>query len=151
MEEACCKDCFGAFNVLSIVDQKGECTVEVEELLHECVAGSLLAEEGESAGDGYANADHVLEALGGEPVDFAEREAVSSSGLLELLGGNFAGLEDAKDLLGRLLDCWVESCHPMVDVRRCPSFRDVVLEGWLWWLQDVCQYWRFVCWWIGWR
>ena len=48
------------------------------------------------------------------------------------------------------MDCGVESGDPMLDVGVCPAVRDVVLQGWVWRLQDVS---RLVCWWgwwVGW-
>ena len=62
-------------------------------MLHGGVAGLLLAENSESAADGCAHADQVLQTADGESVDATEWEAIASGGFLQLLCGDFACLE----------------------------------------------------------
>ena len=79
--------------------------------------------------DGSAHADDVLEALYRELVNPNQGEAVAGSGLLKLIGGNLAGLEQAQDFLSCLLYFGFKSTHPLLDGGRGPGFWGVVLEG----------------------
>ena len=64
-------------------------------MLHGGMAGLLLAENSESAANGCTNADEVLETADGQAVDTAQRKAIASGCLLQLLCGDFACLEQA--------------------------------------------------------
>ena len=51
----------------------------------------------------------MLQAFDRKFVDPAQGEAVTGSGLFQLVGRDFAGLEQAQDFLGGLLDFLVQS------------------------------------------
>ena len=150
MDKACGKNGFGSVDVLGVVNQNGKCMVQVEKVLHGGVAGLLLAEDSESAADGCPHTHQVLQATDGEAIDPVKREAVACGGLFQLLGSDFACLQQAQNFVGCFLDGGVEGGDPVLDIRVVPAIWDVILQGWVWRLQDVRKDGWFVCWWSGW-
>ena len=63
-----------------------------------------LAAECEAARNSGPHAHNVLEAFDREFVDSNQGEAIAGRGFLELVGGDFALLEEPQDLLGCFLD-----------------------------------------------
>ena len=147
MDKACGEDGFGSVDVLGVVDQNG---MQVEEVLHGGVAGLLLAEDSESAADGCPHTHQVLQASDGEAIDPVQWEAVTCGGLFQLLGGDFACLQQAQNLISCFLDGGVEGGDPVLDIRVVPAVWDVILEGWVWRVQDVRQDRWLGRWWSGW-
>ena len=43
------------------------------------------------------------------------------------------------------MDGGVEGSDPLLDLWVVPAFGDIVLQCWVWWLQDVSEGWQF--WW----
>ena len=122
-------------------------------MLHDVVAGLLLAENSESAANGRPHADQMLQTANREAVDAAEREAVACSGFLQLLGGNFTCLQQTEDFVGGLLNGGVKSGDPVLNVGVGPAIGGVILQRWVWRFQDIGQNWWLVCgwsWWVGW-
>ena len=124
--------------------------MQVEEVLQGGVAGLLLAEQGESTADGCPHTHQVLQAADGKPIDPAEREAVACGGVFQLLGSNFACLQQAQNFVSCFLDSGVEGGDPMLDVGVGPAVWDIILQCWVRGLQDVRKDGWFVCWWSGW-
>ena len=112
------KDSFGVFNVLGFVYEGGEGSVEVKELLEVSRVRQLLAVDGESAGESCSYADNVLQALDSQLVDAAQRQSVAGGCFLELLNGNFVGLQDAQHFCCSFLNGGVKCAHP--GRRGCP-------------------------------
>ena len=93
----------------------------------------------------------MLEALDRELVHANEGEAVAGRGLLKLVGGNLASLEQAQDFLGSLLYFRLKGPHPLLDGGCAPCFWGVVLEGGVGRLEHVGERWWLVrcgrsCW-----
>ena len=82
MDKACGKDGFGAVDVLGVVDQYGECSGEVEQVV-----------DSESAADGCPHTHKLLQAPDRQTIDPVERQAVTCGCVLELLGSDFARLQ----------------------------------------------------------
>ena len=130
MDKACGEDGFGSVDVLGVVDQNGKCMVQVEKVLHGGVAGLLLAEDSESAADGCPHTHQVLQATDGEAIDPVKREAVACGGLFQLLGSDFACLQQAQNFVSCFLDGGVEGGDPVLDIGVVPAVWDVILQGW---------------------
>ena len=60
MDKAGCKDGLGTVDVLGAVNERGECSVQVEKLGEVGVAGLLLGQDGESATDGCSDSHQLL-------------------------------------------------------------------------------------------
>ena len=68
------------------------------------MAGLLLAEDSESAADGCPHTHKLLQAPYGEAIDPVEGETVACGGLFQLLGSDFACLQQAQNFVGCFLD-----------------------------------------------
>ena len=91
------------------------------------MAGLLLGKGGESAADGCAHTHQLLQAPDGQTIHSVEGEAIACGSILELLGSDFACLQQTQDLSGGFLDSWVKSGNPVLDIKVVPAVRDVIL------------------------
>ena len=60
MDKACDKDGLGTVDVLGVVNEHGECSVQVEKLGEVGVAGLLLGKGSESAANGCSHTHELL-------------------------------------------------------------------------------------------
>ena len=121
----------------------------MEQVVEVGVAGLLLGEGSESAADGCPHTHKLLQAPDWQTIDPVERQAVPCGCVLELLGSDFTRLQQAHDLIGGFLDGGVEGGDPVLDLRVIPTFGDIILQCWVWGLQDIGKGWRFWWWWGG--
>ena len=88
----------------------------------------------------------MLEALDRELAHPSQGEAITGRGLLELVGGDFASLEETHDFLGCVLDLGLKRPHPVLNGGRGPCFGGVVLESGIGRLKHVWERWWLVRW-----
>ena len=114
------------------------------------MAGLLLAEYSESAADSCPHTHKLLQAPYGEAIDPVEWEAVTCGCVFQLLGSDFACLQQSPNFIGCFLDSGIEGGDPVLDVGVVPAVWDIVLQSGVWRLQDVSKGRWFGCWWSGW-
>ena len=109
------------------------------------MAGLLLGKGNESAADGCSHTHELLQAPNWQSVDSVEWQAIPCGCVLELLRGDFTRLQQTNDFVGGFLDGGVEGGDPVLDLWVIPTLGDIILQCWVWGLQDIGEGWRF--WW----